>query len=215
MVLEKLDVVYSAFAPRLKVVASDLNLAWTPELLSTGVEIAADSFMTRLGSAILNLVVSGAELGVSLLPQIGDFDRKFLHQMAAHSGTRVLSLLATPDFGIALNEAKGLGAALKARDFGGAKDLLVRDNLSGIAAKFKREFGGLGKSLGDIGKSIVETVKGTAEAVEKEVMRDSTFTGDEAFPRGPTGLVSEPLPVIHERPKQVYASDSKVAFIAL
>jgi len=128
-----IDMVFEAFEwfhrPGAKLLRTDpktLNEAWTPEIFGSVGEAVADILISRFGTAIAGLVTAGVLEGISTLPRIGPDDKKFIHELSGHAGTRWMRLLAPADMSLALVQARDFGRAVAAFDASGMKNALWR-----------------------------------------------------------------------------------------
>jgi len=134
---EKLDEMYKPIGDLFKIPASDLNRAFTPEVLGTITEMIVDAVFTPLGSALIDLLTSlGLTFAAGSVTGISDTDRKFLVEMAGHLGTRWIKLLSPAALGSTMSAARSLGASLAKLDVNGIKNALIKSPAA-IAAAFK------------------------------------------------------------------------------
>lgn len=128
-VFEATSVLYKPLERATGIEASENNLVWTPEVVGTVVgDVLYDTIFGKVGSALMNLLTGVLiEAGVYLgRDKISDYDKKFLHELAAHHITRVGRLASPGEFSLALGEAKDLGAALRERRFADISRILVK-----------------------------------------------------------------------------------------
>lgn len=78
-----------------------LNEVWSPELIGTAQEILQSSILTPMGNFIASILSSLLLQGIGLAPGVSAYDRMFLNEWAAHSGTRIFRY-AIPAEGAAL-----------------------------------------------------------------------------------------------------------------
>jgi hypothetical protein len=132
---EALDRIYDIFADPFKTTGSELNLAWTPELIGTGLEVLMNTTLTRFGETLFGLIGAGlCGIAMAFAP-IGDFDKRILAQLAAHLGTRTMKMLEPENVTYATAEATSFGRALASYDIESVKNALVKSEAE-IAATF-------------------------------------------------------------------------------
>lgn len=138
---EALDKIYEYFAGIFKVSAPDVNLAWTPEILGTGLETLETFALTPLGQLLANIAGAGI-CGIAMVfAPLGDFDRKIIGQLAAHLGSRIMRIAFEPQPALSA-QAYSLGRALASYDIESVKNTLVKAEgeikalLSGMGVSF-------------------------------------------------------------------------------
>ena len=91
-VISRLDVLYNWAAPISKVDAHSLNLAYTPEILGTGIETAFSFIFAPEAEIFWNAIAGFVLWGIATADAIGAEDKKLLNEVAAHEISRLITL---------------------------------------------------------------------------------------------------------------------------
>lgn len=84
-VLSALDNVYAVPAGWVGISPSQMNLAYTPEMLSNGISIVTQMYLTNAGSLLTSLLSSLSLIGISVVAKnnIANYDKLFIQNVAA------------------------------------------------------------------------------------------------------------------------------------
>jgi len=144
---EKLNRLWTYPSKILKVPAADLNEAWTPELIGTGIEVATKTGFTTFGAQMINLIGGLALMGAATTKYVKGRDKKFLHEIAAHMVTRLATLGNPSEFGVAMAQAKDFGRSFGMMDFGGVGSTIMK-SFDAVAADVNSAVGSFGRAFG-------------------------------------------------------------------
>ena len=139
---EKLNSVYEPVARYLKVPSTELNRAFTPEVIGTLIQVASDIGLTKLGYTLFNTALGLGLLYGSTNPRAPIFDRSIMVETSAHLITRLVELLKPSNLKELVDNAKELGEALGKFDVNGIVNSLVKsvDEISKEIEKYSEAF---------------------------------------------------------------------------
>lgn len=126
MVFERLDGLYEYGARYLKTTGRSLNLAFTPEIVGTGIEIVNELVFTSFGSILMSLVEAAGLVAASAFAPMNDFDREVVLNIAGHLASRGLKALAPERLAMSMAEAESLGRSLASFNVEGLKASIVK-----------------------------------------------------------------------------------------
>jgi hypothetical protein len=83
-ILKSLDPMYTLPAGLVGISPSQMNLAYTPEMLSNGVSVITQMYLTNAGSMLTSLITSMSLVGISIAAKnnIANYDRLFIQNVA-------------------------------------------------------------------------------------------------------------------------------------
>lgn len=126
-ILKSLDPMYSIPAAAVGVSPSQMNLAYTPEMLSNGVSVVTQMYLTNAGSMLTSLLASLSLVGISIAAKnnIANYDRLFIQNIAGSLLFHTMNFMNPRIKGDVLPDLKKLGEGLMKMDTAKIKEALL------------------------------------------------------------------------------------------
>lgn len=113
---EKLSGLYRPIAEVLKTSEDDLNSAFTPEIIGSGIEVLNDIALTDFGELVVSLLEAGVLLAASVFAPLTSYDKNMLVQIAGHLATRPIKALTPGKLSMAMGQAEAFGRSMATFD---------------------------------------------------------------------------------------------------
>jgi hypothetical protein len=126
-ILKSLDNMYALPASMVGISPSQMNLAYTPEILSNGVSVITQMYLTNAGSMMTSLLASVSLIGISVFAKnsIANYDRLFIQNVAGSLLFHTMNFMNPRIKGDVLPDLKKLFEGLISMDVPKIKEALL------------------------------------------------------------------------------------------